>query len=1533
MHPSVASGAPVVPPQFEDRVVTSVAGPTALAFTPDGRLLITGKAGILRVYKDGALLATPALNIQTQVCSDRDRGLLGLAVDPSFASNRYIYFYYTFKKFGVCDINSAIGPVNRVSRFVLGDDDVVDPASEVVLIDNIPQYGGFHDGGDLHFGKDDYLYVSSGDGGCDWQEDSGCNGMNNASRDQNVLLGKILRITTSGGIPAANPFLGPDSARCNVTGYTDADKKCQETYSWGLRNPWRISFDSNDPGTRFFINDVGQSTWEEIDLGQAGADYGWNVREGHCARSSKTNCGPPPVGMTNPIYDYSHDTGCTAITAGAFVPNGIWPAEYDGAYIYGDYVCGKLFKLSPSGGGGYTATEFAQSIGPIDTAIFGPYGSTQALYYMTWAGEVHRLAYNPDNRTPTADLAADPTYGDVPLAVSFDGSGSSDPDDDPLTYDWDFGDGSAHESTATATHTYETAGTYTATLRVRDDHGAEDSASVRIDAGNSPPAPTIQSPSATKLFRVGETITLTGSATDTEDGQLSDDALSWTVILHHNTHIHPFVPATSGNNVTFTTPAPEDLESSAVGYLEILLTATDSNGLTKTISQDLRPHLVDVTFVTDPSGLSLEISGSTITAPRTLTSWEAYGLNVNAPNQTDGSGRHWIFGAWSDGDPAAHTITTPPSAATYTASFQPTCAGLLATGEPTAGDDVIIGTAGDDTIDGGGGNDTICGGNGSDTLTGGSGDDVLYGENGNDTLGGNSDNDQLIGGAGSDVMTGGAGSDTAAYTGRTRGVTVTIDDVANDGNSDDGTAGARDNVNSDIENLTGGSAKDTLIGSSDNNVLDGGTGADVLSGLGGTDTASYAARTRSVTVTIDGVADDGNSDDGLTGARDNVNSDVENLTGGTRADTLTGDAADNVLDGGNGADVLSGLGGTDTASYAGRTRSVTASINGVADDGNSDDGPAGARDNVNTDVENLTSGTGNDTLTGNGADNVLNGGNGADVLDGGNGADVLSGLGGTDTASYAARTIGVTVTIDGVADDGNADDGPAGARDNVKTDVENVTGGSRGDALTGSAGNNVLNGGNGADVLDGGNGADVLSGLGGTDTATYAGRTSGVTVRIDGVADDGNSDDGPAGARDIVKTDVENVTGGSGADTLIGNGADNVLNGGNGGDVLDGGNGADTLSGLGGIDTASYTGRTSGVTVSIDGVADDGNSDDGPTGARDNVKTDVENITGGGGADALTGSAGNNVLNGGNGADVLDGGNGADTLSGLGGTDTASYTARTIGVTVTIDGVANDGNADDGPAGARDNVNSDVENLTGGSGTDTLIGNAADNVLNGGNGADVLDGGNGADTLSGLGGTDTATYAVRTSGVTVTIDGVADDGNSDDGPTGARDNVMTDVENVTGGTGKDILTGSSGNNVLDGGSGADALSGLGGTDTASYAARTIGVTVTIDGVANDGNSDDGTSKKVRDNINADVENLTGGSGNDTLTGSSLKNELTGGSGADILRGLEDDDVLFANDGVSDAEINCDGGTAPGAGDAAHVDALDPSPTGCESVGP
>jgi glucose/arabinose dehydrogenase/PKD repeat protein len=692
------AAATTLPQGFIDELIVDVGGPTALAFTPDGRMLVAMKPGLLRVYASGSLaLIRNALDLQSVTCANRERGMLGIAVDPDFASNRYIYIYYTFKKHGECpgkEPDNPSNPVNRLSRFVLGDNNRVLTTTEVVLIDNIPSVDGTHNGGDVQFGKDGYLYVSVGDNDCNYIEGSLCGAANQAARDENILLGKILRITRDGGIPPDNPFLGPDSARCGTpeaNARTEPGKRCQETFAWGLRNPWRMAFDPNAAGTRSFINDVGQHAREEINLGQAGADYGWPCFEGTNPTNTTGKCSPLPPDLVGPIHEYAHATGCASITGGAFVPNGVWPPEYDGGYLFGDYVCGKIFLLKPaSAGGGYVASEFATGLGRNSAVAmtFGPYGNSQALYYTTFAGggQVRRIVHT---QAPVAALSANPAYGALPLTVSFDGSLSYDPTGEALAYDWDFGDGASlpDQPDPAAVHTYTVQGVYTATLVVRDPGGlASAPAYAVIHAGNLPPVLSLTLSQSTNLA-VGQSVTAFGSATDPDDGGLPPEALMWEVRLHHvdeahpdTAHWHPYSQASGQASLNFSMPPPEDLNATALSYVEVLLTAVDSHGLTASVSSLVAPLRVPVRFDTVPPRLALSVNAQVMTAPRTLTLWHGWTISLTAPLvQTGPLGDELAFQQWSDGAPeAARWLTAPGAPACYAALYQPgTCSALF----------------------------------------------------------------------------------------------------------------------------------------------------------------------------------------------------------------------------------------------------------------------------------------------------------------------------------------------------------------------------------------------------------------------------------------------------------------------------------------------------------------------------------------------------------------------------------------------------------------------------------------------------------------------------------------------------------------------------------------------------------------------------------------------------------------------------------------------------------------------------------------
>jgi glucose/arabinose dehydrogenase len=490
--------AQTVPTGFTNSLVTSVGAPTDLVFLPDTRMLIATQGGALRVYCPnntlpgcssvpgaGGLITAPAITL-TPICTTSEQGLLGVAADPSFLSNSFVYLFYTA---------NVSGCRNRVSRFVYnGTNNTL--GSELVLIDNMPAPGGNHNAGDLEFGKDGYLYVTIGEGG-----------NNSAARLENVLTGKVLRITRDGLIPPDNPFnplnlsnpLASTGDRCNVTGSTTAGRRCQETFAWGFRNPFRFAFDPNAVGTRFFVNDVGQNTYEEIDEITAGAgyvtaaDYGWNCREGKHATGS---CASLPS-MVDPIFEYGRNAGagvpiasCAAITGGAFVPNGLWPAAYDNQYLFADYTCGGVFQMGASSPYPPNAATFASNFGGVTNLRFGPFQSTQALYYTTYAsgGQIRRIVNNVPKAVASSNVPGGPA---APLTVTFSGALSSDPNGLPLTYVWDFGDGDTAQTTnPTIPHTYTVLGTYTATLTVRNNatpNLTSDPATVVIIVGTPPP--------------------------------------------------------------------------------------------------------------------------------------------------------------------------------------------------------------------------------------------------------------------------------------------------------------------------------------------------------------------------------------------------------------------------------------------------------------------------------------------------------------------------------------------------------------------------------------------------------------------------------------------------------------------------------------------------------------------------------------------------------------------------------------------------------------------------------------------------------------------------------------------------------------------------------------------------------------------------------------------------------------------------------------------------------------------------------------
>ncbi|WP_172839446.1 S8 family serine peptidase [Tateyamaria omphalii] len=733
----------------------------------------------------------------------------------------------------------------------------------------------------------------------------------------------------------------------------------------------------------------------------------------------------------------------------------------------------------------------------------------------------------------------------------------------------------------------------------------------------------------------------------------------------------------------------------------------------------------------------------------------------------------------------------------------------------------IIGGAGNDVLSGGGGDDTVRGGDGNDTLIGGgTGTDLLQGEDGNDTFeftAGDHRDANIDGGDGNDrILLSGLGTfnfdgaglaltsieeiEFNADVNGTKIANFTIKEFDNiievptnlridssGGNVDilnfsvvgavfatiDWSGWIFQNWDDTLDelNITLGGAVTNFTGTSERDNIEGGSNAETING---DDDNDY----------IDGNA----GDDTIFGGEGN-----DTLEGGSGVDSLNGGNGDDVFvqfNGWSGGDTYNGGAGTDTFDTSGNTAfNVVANLGAGTWSGGG--GPV-----TLISVENLIDTDGDGDLTGSSVANLIDGAGGDDTIDGGGGNDTLFGREGDDM----------------------------------------LEGGSGNDTMRGGVGNDTLDGGFGTDDNFGGSGDDLMfmrsgdgvdnyDGGSGTDTVDFT--DTNIATLVDLMA--GGWRFG-AGALTNDMVNVENLNMSGGDDTVTGSNAANEIYGRGGNDSLNGMGGADYLNGENGDDTV--------------------NGGDGDDELRGGAGVDLliggagnDNIRGGNDDDTLRGQAGQDTLTGGNGVDFLRGGADADTLDGGADTDTAQYTTDTADLTINLG--AGTGQGGD----AQGDVLISIENIISGSGNDDLIGSSADNMLEGMDGNDTLRGGSGEDTLIG--------------------------GNGDDV--------------LAGGGGDDSVRGGNGRDQISGRDGADTLNGGNDVDTLQYQSDTVGVNIHL------GNNTASGGEAAGDVI-SNFENVTGGSGNDILTGSDVRNVLVGGLGDDQLRGGNGNDVLVGEKG-------------------------------------
>jgi Ca2+-binding RTX toxin-like protein len=824
-----------------------------------------------------------------------------------------------------------------------------------------------------------------------------------------------------------------------------------------------------------------------------------------------------------------------------------------------------------------------------------------------------------------------------------------------------------------------------------------------------------------------------------------------------------------------------------------------------------------------------------------------------------------------------------------------------AAGDRYSGIERVLGSNLDDTLSGSTANETLDGGNDADSLTGGGGSDSLLGNQGNDTIIDASGADTLDGGAGDDSLIGGTGS-------------LLLGQGGNDTLS--GSGGAI--------TLTGGAGNDVyILNDTVTTIVEtGGTvgGVDeIRTDLGSFSLAAIADIERLTYTGVGSFVGEGNAGNNIITGGD-LN---DSLSGGAGNDLLDGGIGDDTLNGGVGADTLIGGDGIDRVDYSdadslqGVFVDLSRGLTGRAAQGDSLSGIERIDGSAGSDC--LVGGDGESTLVGNGGNDTLVSKGGADSLDGGDGVDLVS---------YESSTLAVSVDLQlGQGSAGEA----AGDR---YSGIERVLGSNLDDTLSGSTANETLDGGNDADSLTGGGGSDSLLGNQGNDTLIDASGSDTL--------------DGGAGDDSLIGGTGSQLLGQGGNDTLSGSGGAITLTGGAGNDVymvndtvttiVETGGGVDeirtdlgsfSLAAIADIERLTYAGAGSFV-----GVGNAGN----------NI------ITGGDLNDSLSGGAGNDLLDGGQGDDTFDGGLGADTFQGGGGTDVVTYAAAAAGIVLDpLTGTSSGEAAGDQFIGIERiigsnfddrfvNIGSSPMTISGGMGNDSLTAGSGGDTLDGGANDDLILAGASADSLIGGDGNDTLSYASAIGGgvnvdlgAGVGLSGFAD-GDRFSGfesliGSGGSDTLIgsanvdsidggDNADSLSGGAGNDYLAGAQGDDTIDGGAGADTLlGGLGLGDMLSYASATGDIVVNLQAQTISGGDAAG------DSISG-FEGVTGGSGNDLLTGRlGQLDTLIGGAGNDTLIGNGGADSLIGGIGADRYEVSGGGETIVEDGTDASIDTV------------
>jgi glucose/arabinose dehydrogenase len=539
--------------------------PVGLCYLDPQRLLVAEKGGKLW-YLEGGSDKSLVLDLQGEVLSNSDRGLLAIAADPQFDVNGWVYLLLVVdpdEDFSDDEKESFCRLVRYTLDYAANGDLLADPASRRVLIGSswstgIPSCHWSHAIGSLHFLSDGSLVLSAGDGASYSGMDLGglhppCFGPDAFPPGEDIgafrsavetsLAGKILRVDPATGQGLRdNPF---------YTG--DPTDNASRVWALGLRNPFRFSLlPGTGPQEALVIADVGWNVWEELDLCWGGEHFGWPCYEGaepssYVAADPYGICSSLVGTFTPPLLAYHHYVQGQAGFVGNCVSGVVqytgnsYPRAYQGALFFCDYAQGWLraAQLSSDLTSVVSIDLVAEALGTPISLVTEP-ASGDLVFADFYGARIQRLRYLGPDLPPVAQASATPAWGPLPLTVDLSGAGSSDPEGEDLDYSWQLGDG-ATASGEQVQHVYTAATNATARLTVEDPGGLQGHAEVLISPGNTPPEVTaIDSPAAGALYTPGVSVILDASAVDAEDDPAGIPlAARWTATLVHGHHEHP----------------------------------------------------------------------------------------------------------------------------------------------------------------------------------------------------------------------------------------------------------------------------------------------------------------------------------------------------------------------------------------------------------------------------------------------------------------------------------------------------------------------------------------------------------------------------------------------------------------------------------------------------------------------------------------------------------------------------------------------------------------------------------------------------------------------------------------------------------------------------------------------------------------------------------------------------------------------------------------------------------------------------------